>query len=279
MKILAHSKDPRGNELITYQGEIPTYLLPELLKFKKMEITWIEFKRINNVDYSKDIFLSTEIITITTSKPALMEFFDKCCPKYNDIYSKTITHKSWKNVLEQIEDTVTLAHAKQYNPSQKEINNRNKTTDIQLQEIAEQMYDLYQKSEAIESKEGEYHIPFLNKISDWITKNGDINKEYDTRVISIALISNPTETDYKKLIEIHDQLVKDNELDTFVHCARVMEYLEYSGYINGNLTDETIVDSDGFIEMTTHINNRCIGWADNYRGFISYKNIIKNEKI
>lgn len=34
MEILAHSKKQRGNELITYQGEVPTYLLPELLKFK-----------------------------------------------------------------------------------------------------------------------------------------------------------------------------------------------------------------------------------------------------
>lgn len=40
MKILAHSKDPRSNELITYQGEIPTYLLPKILKFKKLEVTW-----------------------------------------------------------------------------------------------------------------------------------------------------------------------------------------------------------------------------------------------
>ena len=30
------------------------------------------------------------------------------------------------------------------------------------------------------------------------------------------------ETDYSKLGEIHDQLIKNNELDTFVHCARVI---------------------------------------------------------
>jgi len=36
MKILAHSKESRGNELITYQFELPTYLIPELLKFKNI---------------------------------------------------------------------------------------------------------------------------------------------------------------------------------------------------------------------------------------------------
>lgn len=44
MKILAHSKEHRGNELIVYQFKFPTYLLPEILYWKnKMEVTWKEW--------------------------------------------------------------------------------------------------------------------------------------------------------------------------------------------------------------------------------------------
>ena len=60
MKKLAHSKDPRSNELITYQGEVPTYLLPELLKFKRLEITWGDkdyIESINKTILRKEIHL------------------------------------------------------------------------------------------------------------------------------------------------------------------------------------------------------------------------------
>lgn len=107
MKILAHSKDPRSNELITYQGEIPTYLLPKILKFKKLEVTWnkidtskyfvIKNRRKNSINLNVETLKSQLegysyllcLITITTSKPALMEFFDKCLPKNVEYKFKT----------------------------------------------------------------------------------------------------------------------------------------------------------------------------------------------
>lgn len=239
MKTLAYSKDQRGNELITYQFELPTYLLPEILKFKKMEITWRDLTYID-MGQGVPITLSNKMIFLTSSKEALFEFFDKCCPKYyfqigeHICYSKKKWDEFWYKEFPE------TSYKKWENI------NQNKTTDIHLQQIAEQMYDLYNESEPFELKEGEYHIPFKNEI-DYL-KLGEATSKYYVEdnpsevvnvpkwelKISTTLISNPTETDYFKLIQIHDQLVKDNELDTFVHCEKVMDNKEYFDFFRGN---------------------------------------------
>lgn len=63
--------------------------------------------------------------------------------------------------------------------------------------------------------------------------------------------------------------IEKNELDTFVHCARVMTDEEYNGYVKGKMPNKT----NHSIQVPT---KDMFGYCDNYRGFISYKNIIKN---
>ena len=68
-KILAHSREPRGNELIIFQAEISTYTLLNLLKsMKEMEITW------SDLEFGG--FVRTYEVTITTSDIALEKFFE-----------------------------------------------------------------------------------------------------------------------------------------------------------------------------------------------------------
>jgi len=393
MKILAHSKESRGNELITYQFELPTYLIPELLKFKKMEITWnrIKLQKINNenevllhaeiiaeklwklldnIDTLSDIckptindlkacmsyvnntyryveerfnFIKSDgyelfningysfkyvLITFTSSKPALMEFFDKCCPKYSFAHTKItidgIKYNSWNDIkkIKGLEDKIFQEDLDDYTDSDKLRCNQNKTTDIHLQQIAEEMYDLYNESEVVELKEHEWHLPNYSIIKSITYKldyddyiKNELYKKYST-----ALISNPNntdftwicnecntsnltssvseyeinkgshscincgcmefhkETDYSKLIEIHDQLIKNNELDTFVHCARVMCKDEYNAHIKGKFDinyADTTYDDYKIINAGSTLDS--FGWCDSFKGFISYKNIIENE--
>lgn len=271
MKILAHSKENRGNELITYQFGLPTYLLPELLKFKKMEVTWIDIEPYalvrDLVGYKNSKVVS--IITLTSSKPALEEFFDKCCPKYkepltNNIYwSKKKLYQmefttNTKPLLDDLDNGVFFEKI-----------NQNKITPQLLQELAEEMYDKYYYSKAIELKEGDWHIPYNNNNDLFINYEMEHLNELSSKErikmelrLATALISNPQETDYYKLLEIYDQLLEDNELDTFAHCARVMNDEEY----------ENSIKSD--YRKYSDIKN---GWCESYKGFISYKNIIENE--
>ncbi len=248
-KILAHSREPRGNELIIFQAEISTYTLLNLLKsMKEMEITW------SDLEFGG--FVRTYEVTITTSDIALEKFFEKCCPKY--FINKDIP--PWG-----IEKKV----------------NQNKTTPQPLQELAEEMYDLYNESEAVELKEGEWHLPSEEVVVyELVDDSGGVPDRYNEMeiqerfddfsiAISVTLLSNPNETDYNELIQIHDQLIENNELDTFVHCARVMTDEEYNGYVKGKMPNKT----NHSIQVPT---KDMFGYCDNYRGFISYKNIIKN---
>lgn len=210
-----------------------------------------------------------------------MEFFEQCCPKYFGKY-KSFSH--WFKGTKPNRDVCDY-----YDENKIEFQkiNENKSTDIHLQQIAEQMYDLYNEIEAVELKSGEWHLPFKSKIDYW--KLGEATSNYYIKdnpsevvnipkwelKISTALLSNPTETDYQKLIEIHDQLVKDNELDTFVHCARVMSDEEYNSLIRGKIS---YIDNIDYITLNEdNSSNDILGWSDNYKGFISYKNIIENE--
>lgn len=259
MKILARSKEGRGNELSTYQFECPTYLLPELLKFKKMEVTWNE--KPSELEYKgKSTIGASILVTLTSTKEALFEFFGRVCPRYS--------YESSVGYVFLIKDTLQLWDK---NYSDNTIINKNKTTDPHLQQIAEQMYDLYNESVAVELKEGGYHIPFYDDIIDSI---GYRNRYKLSLVkISTASISNPQETDYSKLIEIHDKLVKGNELDTFVHCARVMSDDEYKTFIKGKARSYNLIANQINFDDIAHL-----GWCDNFKGFISYKNLIKNER-
>ena len=63
----------------------------------------------------------------------------------------------------------------------------------------------------------------------------------------------------------------------FEHCARAMTVEEYSSFIKGSFIQETEIDADGFIDISTHINNSSsFGWCNNFKGFIPYRYIIEN---
>ncbi len=279
MKKLAHSKDPRSNELITYQGEVPTYLLPELLKFKRLEITWGDkdyIESINKTILRKEIpQFNVILITLTSTKPALMEFFDKVCPKYEfEIPLSNYDNTAWDKQLFKSKKSIPVS--KDDNKILWDKINQNKKTDIRLQAIAEQMYDAYNESEAIELRSGEWHLPY--KFTDdellecTVNKAEGLSNTYyqvtDCRdypqYLAIGKINNSSITDCRVLKQIYDQLVKDNELDTFVHCARVMSEDEYNTYFKGKRYSGNDDLLKGF------------GICDSYKGFINYKNIIEN---
>ena len=70
--------------------------------------------------------------------------------------------------------------------------------------------------------------------------------------------------DYKKDIILHDQLLAAKHASPFEHCCRAMTDLEYHTFIKGEIEEDE-----------SNNNPDIYGWADNFKGFISYRYLIK----
>ncbi len=67
--------------------------------------------------------------------------------------------------------------------------------------------------------------------------------------------------DYEADIKLHDTLLSSGHMSPFEHCAKAMSEEEYKG------------KSD----LKMPYNEYSHGWCGNFRGFIQYRKMIKNE--
>jgi len=155
--------------------------------------------------------------------------------------------------------------------------------EIHISTFAECILDAMEESKPKELKEGEWHIPFEDKIMPNLveTAHYEIN-EYLPIKISTAMaartsyttVGDEKEISYEKLIGIHDRMAVQVPFHAspFEHCARAMT--------NNECWYWTRQHGKGLegIEMKslppTHINE---GWCRNFRGFIQYREIIENK--
>ena len=79
--------------------------------------------------------------------------------------------------------------------------------------------------------------------------------------VSYTTVGNEKEVSYETLISIHDKMSNavPFHASPFEHCARVMSDIQYQRGWKGN--DETLQ----------------FGWCRNFRGFIQYRELIKNK--
>jgi len=143
--------------------------------------------------------------------------------------------------------------------------------DIHIQAIAELMWDAMNESTPKQLQAGEYHIPFGDNIDitdkfAWDNSTGDlIEAKIKIATARCARISYETlgdnpKIDYEADLKLHDRLLAEGHMSPFEHCARAMDKLEYEAFV------KTVKDKMGY--PWQH------GWCDNYRGFISYRNLI-----
>lgn len=124
-------------------------------------------------------------------------------------------------------------------------------TQPEFQELAYNMLRLYQSKEPNKLKEGEWHIPFGDKIEETRLNQlvDKINRErqftptwYDemykikiatARCARVSYLNFEGKDDYTKDIELHDILKNSGHWSPFEHCAMALDKPEQSGNFVG----------------------------------------------
>ena len=98
-----------------------------------------------------------------------------------------------------------------------------------------------------------------------------------SRAARLSYATHDGEIDYEKDIKLHNQLLKNKHFSPFEHVARVMSDEEYDSFFKGrsyiNQNEPNSKELNNFYRENGH------GWYANFKGFISYRYLIENEKI
>ena len=226
---------------------------------------------------------------ITGSKEGWNNFFSLRCPQYSWSWDSKLNRpegvaKSKKEYIdwsirmgsqiEEFKDKTDLDWL-QINKGQAEIH---------MMALAEAIYDAINESAPKQLKEGEWHIPFYNKIIplkvdmggvstlEYYPNSGFPNEIMNCVEISTAMaartsytvVGDEKEIDHKKMLELHDKLVSQNppHSSPMEHCARAMS--NHENYYKFGVTPFSEADKKG--------------WCRNFRGFIQYRHIIETKK-
>jgi len=176
-------------------------------------------------------------------------FFNLRLPKYV-INGKT--YKTRKDAMDDLpyvtfkdwNDTQWMAHSEA-------------AAEPHMQMLAEAIYTAMQSNTPKELKDGEWHIPFGDKMDG----SGDHKIDCKISVARCARISYMTydgEYSIKKDIALHDTLLKSRHMSPFEHLARCMT-------------------EDEYVTNTKYELGWCsAGWSRNFRGFIQYRAFLEN---
>ena len=93
-------------------------------------------------------------------------------------------------------------------------------------------------------------------------QNQIILKIATARCARLSYMTFEGKIDYEKDIALHDQLLAAKHASPFEHCARVLTEEEY------NTLGKIVLHSEN-----EYIFEK--GWVDNFKGFISYRRILK----
>lgn len=228
---------------------------------------------------------------ITGTNDGWNNFFNLRCPSYELETPVTKTKKvfrSRKDVIKSRSAFWDLDGRKNFD-SYSEIDWLKLNTgqaEIHMMTLAECIYDAIQESVPKELKEGNWHVPFGNKIPEVYWKS--LTGEYDTKFpipemvksstsmaarTSYTVVGDEKEVEWTKHFELHDRLVnqKPPHSSPMEHCAQVPTNEEYGSYIKGKCSFIDIPDMDTFLSLDTN----SMGWFRNFKGFKPYRQIIE----
>ena len=204
----------------------------------------------------------TVLVTTSVTNESLLNFFELRCPKFDYLGQKL--YKSRKDAIK--ETNASLPYDDWY--SWQKMNKSQ--AEIHIQALAESMLDAMNESTPKELQPNEWHIPdfglhkgLLEKyISDYFLSSP--KTEIKIAVAHCAKLSynnHGNSVDFAKDIKLYNQLLASHHMSPFEHVAVVATDSQYrETYIHRN-------------------NNYEHGWFNNFRGFISYRYLIENEKI
>lgn len=184
------------------------------------------------------------------------------------------------------------------------LNRNHSQAEIHIQALAEAMWDARNESKPVKLKDGDWHIPFGDKIFSengieeclmkqpdvqWVSAEGH-DEELNKLAIKIATarcarLSYMTfngDIDYVKDIALHDTLLASHHMSPFEHCAKVMTNEEYVSFVKGYL-DSVEIDEPDPGEYVAYLkswsDDPSAGWCNNFKGFIPYRWFIENGRI
>ena len=222
--------------------------------------------------------------TVLVTATEFDNFFELRCPKYQTPVSQSVEpQKSWRDLTE--------VHSNPENLERLEANKDNwifkmqhslSAAEIHIQALAEAMWDAYNESKPDQLNPGEWHIPFGDQIDEkfinlkvpemfpkgsHIEWSGDMINEIKAKIATarcarLSYMTFEGKIDYKKDIALHDQLLSAKHASPFEHCCRVLTEEEY------NTLGKIVLHSEN-----EYIFEK--GWVDNFKGFISYRRILK----
>jgi len=237
-------------------------------------------------------------------------FFSLRCPSYGG-FSKNGKEASFRSKKDVRKHFKSFGGNTTIVDSQCEIGWQSINTsqaEIHIQALAEAMWDAMNESTPKLLNPGEWHIPFGKNIDDYkvfdILANSETfyNKREEkpkvlkakiaiatARAARLSYMTFNNEIDYKKDIELHDNLLKSKHASPFEHCAQCMSDLEYYSNINGKICSEE--DDYGIFNLEYYPyfngegngpkkgvnsnNDNRFGWSRNFKGFTQYRELMK----
>jgi len=307
----------QGNEYLDGESE-QKLLVNKWLEARDLAVQ--QSKLLNNSNVTKQ--LCNRLLepfmwhTVLLTATEFDNFFKLRCPSY-DGFSKNgekVSFRSKKDVRKHFEELKldTDLVDNQFFKSWQSINTSQ--AEIHMQALAEAMWDAMNESTPKELKEGEWHIPFGDKIQNRDIMQhvkGSFNSRTEVeeaiqkfkikiavaRCARLSYMTFDGKVDYEKDLKLHDSLLKSGHMSPFEHCARAMTNLEYYSSIKGKVPTQRdeygilnyeyypysdgVTNRDGvfwvgFNEANPNNGDR-FGWCNNFKGFIQYRYLIENK--
>ena len=169
---------------------------------------------------------------------------------------------------------------------EKWLNHNKGQAEIHIMNLAEKIYDAVNESTPEQLNAGQWHIPMISDLESLKLSTDDQIKLSVGRAAntSYTVVGDGKELTLEQAIKIHNKCKELNHSSVFEHCARAMSDEEYLTNIKGKIdADEYHLDNkDGFPNYVNptgiSIENSISGWCRNFKGFLSYRSIIENER-
>ena len=263
--------------------------MPNNVEENYFENRWLEYrdsavenaKKLNSMGVTKQLcnrllepfMWHTVILTATEFD----NFFELRCPKYQN---KSRIYNSKKDALNDSDGGLSQLISEL--GEQHWFNINTGQSEIHMMQLAECMWDARNESVPKQLQEGEWHIPFGDKIDDsrllylvhhFYTERNNAEKllpEFKIKIATarcarVSYLNFEGKDDYKADIKLYDTLLKSGHYSPFEHCARVMSEDEHYSFYKGYGCNK---GHSGLQENK--------GWCNNFRGFIQYRYLIEN---
>lgn len=306
--IVADSKNKFGNRLTTFVLTFPRYILAEFnthrmlsrnsassraIPFAKM-LASVQSNPFIPIAWMKDHkgMQGTDYFTDEEAAPILEDWLaarDSAVASAVSLGNKNLTKQIVNRILEPFMWHTVIVTASEW---QNFFALRaSEFADIHIQKLAYEMLEAYNNSEPKELNDGEWHVPFGDKIDEaklWELVNsweedrpnepkdiyfGTNEKGFNEAKLKIAsarcarisytVVGEEGKPDnYENDIKLHDRLSGSGHWSPMEHCGRAMDEKQFNFLSSFNADD----GEDG-----------TWGWSGNFRGFIQYRKLFAGE--